>query len=298
MQFVALGSPKHQCLLRTSLNIVHRFLLAVLHLQSFKRKTTVKQVKDSLRNLMKPSGSHTYDRAYDDALQRIESQAAELKDLAIRSLSLLMCARHLLSPDELCHALSVDVITHEVFEEDAPDMEDVLKSCAGLVTVDHESNCVRLVHSSTQEYLDRNQAKKLPNALLYVADVCSIYYERKPRRIFGGPFYKYAQNNWWHHREAAETEESAKKLHTDQISGAVFEPSAEASPSLPLAPDMARFWKLLLSKSSLMEVIGDCCRKGDGGLLEYFLDLSQYQKSYSITPFFEIAIRSRQHHIV
>ncbi|KAL2282354.1 hypothetical protein FJTKL_10963 [Diaporthe vaccinii] len=85
------------------------FLLAVLHLESLKRKTTVKQVKDALQNMTEPSGSHAYDRAYDDALQRIESEADELRDLAKKALSILMCARRLLSPDELCHALSVDV---------------------------------------------------------------------------------------------------------------------------------------------------------------------------------------------
>lgn len=281
-----------------SLKLFRRFLLAVLHLESLKRKTTVKQVKDALQNMTEPSGSHAYDRAYDDAFQRIESQADELRDLAKKALSILMCARRLLSPDELCHALSVDVTKEEADEDNVPDIEDVLKSCAGLVTVDHESDCVRLVHNSTQEYMDRNRVSKFPDALKYVEAVCLVYYNVKSKSNPGGPFYEYSEDNRWYHGKLAEQDrEFRKKLVGNRKSDRLVSPE-KPNFSLSMATGMERFWQQAAMKTTLQSVIQKGCETGDLDLLESFLDTSQYEKSNDVAPLLQIALEAHQHRIV
>ncbi|KAI7778806.1 hypothetical protein LA080_001587 [Diaporthe eres] len=229
------------------------FLLAVLHLESLKRKTTVKQVKDALQNMTEPSGSHAYDRAYDDALQRIESEADELRDLAKK-------------------ALKAD-------EDNVPDIEDVLKSCAGLVTVDHESDCVRLVHNSTQEYMDRNRVSKIPDALECVEAVCLVYYNVKSKSNPGGPFYEYSEDNRWYHGKLAEQDrEFRKKLVGKRKSDRLVSPE-KSNFLLSMATGMERFWQQAAMKTTLQLVIQKGCETGDLDLLESFLDTSQYEKS-------------------
>ena len=50
----------------------HRFLLAQLHLESLKRETTPKGIREALKRL--PTGSGAYDKSYEDAMMRIEVQ--------------------------------------------------------------------------------------------------------------------------------------------------------------------------------------------------------------------------------
>ena len=43
-------------------------------------------------------------------------------------------------------------------EDNLPEIEDMVSVCAGLVTIDEESNVIRLVHYITQEYFKRTQS--------------------------------------------------------------------------------------------------------------------------------------------
>jgi hypothetical protein len=45
----------------------------------------------------------------------------------------------------------------ELDEENLPEIEDMVSVCAGLVTVYEESNIVRLIYYTTQEYFERTQ---------------------------------------------------------------------------------------------------------------------------------------------
>jgi hypothetical protein len=47
--------------------------------------------------------------------------------------------------------------------------------CAGLVTVDEESNIIRLVHYTTQECFERTQNDWFPNAETDVTIICVTY---------------------------------------------------------------------------------------------------------------------------
>jgi hypothetical protein len=47
----------------------------------------------------------------------------------------------------------------ELDETNLPEIEDMISVCADLVTVDGESNIIRLVHYTTQEFFERTWKK-------------------------------------------------------------------------------------------------------------------------------------------
>ena len=92
-------------------------------------------------------------------MERIEAQDADSRELAEHVLMWIICAKRHLIIVELQHALAVEVGEPELDEENLPQIEDMVSVCAGLVTVDEESNIIRLVHYTTQEYFEQTQGK-------------------------------------------------------------------------------------------------------------------------------------------
>jgi hypothetical protein len=56
-----------------------------------------------------------------------------------------------------------------------PQIEDMVSVYAGLVTVDEESNIIRLVRYNTQKYFERTQRKWFPNAEIDITAICVTY---------------------------------------------------------------------------------------------------------------------------
>ncbi|KPM40550.1 hypothetical protein AK830_g6003 [Neonectria ditissima] len=92
------------------------FLLAQLHLNSLMGKISVNGIRTALTKL--PSGSGAYHEAYESAMERIEHQVEEQRDLAKRVLSWITCARRQLIQSELEHALTVKPGKSELDEDD------------------------------------------------------------------------------------------------------------------------------------------------------------------------------------
>jgi len=121
------------------------------------------------------TGSDAYDSAYDSAVKRINGQVSDQAELAKQALAFLTCARRPLSTEELREALAVEIGEPDMDQENYPDIEDVLASCLGLVTVDEDSGIIRLVHYTTQEYLQRTLDRWFPNAQAMIASTCISY---------------------------------------------------------------------------------------------------------------------------
>ena len=85
-------------------------------------------------------------------MERIEGQVIHQNELAKQVLSWITCAKRPLTTAELQHALAVEVDEAELDEENVPQIEDMVSVCAGLVTIDEESDIIRLVHYTTQDY--------------------------------------------------------------------------------------------------------------------------------------------------
>jgi hypothetical protein len=173
-------------------------------------------VRSTINKISK--GINALDKAYDEAIKRIEGQLPEHSALAKRVLSWITYARRDLTAQELCHALALwtdeeesdqgeeeldqgeeeldqgeeelhqgeeeldqgeeelDQGEEEELDQDnIPDIGTIVSVCAGLVTVDGESNIIRLVHLTTQRYLVRTREKWGPTAQHKIASTCLTY---------------------------------------------------------------------------------------------------------------------------
>ncbi|KAF1363101.1 ankyrin repeat protein, partial [Lizonia empirigonia] len=137
-------------------------------------------VVSTLNNLSKGSGA--LDDAYGEAIVRIDGQLHDDCVLAKNVLSWISYAQRTLTTGELCHALAVGVAEEELDLDNIPDVEDILSVCAGLVTVDEESQVIRLVHYTTQHYLEGIREKWNPDAQQDIASTCLTYLRFGPFR--------------------------------------------------------------------------------------------------------------------
>lgn len=211
---------------------MHRFLLAQLHLDSLVGKKSPKAIEKALETFRK--GTDAYDRAYDDAMARIEGQLDDETALAKQTLSWITCAKVPLSTTELQYAIAVEVDEAELDQDNMSEMEDILAVCAGLVTVDEDSGIVRLVHYTTQEYFLRTWKHWFPHAQVDIMDTCSTFLsfdafrsgpchteEELRDRLASYPLYRYAARYWGDHAREAKT---ASRVLLDLLgSGAQFE---------------------------------------------------------------------------
>ncbi|RYP05136.1 hypothetical protein DL764_004021 [Monosporascus ibericus] len=191
-----------------------KFLLAHLHMNSLMGKVSIKAIRTALTEL--PTGSGAYDQAYEDAMNRIEDQVTDQKDLAKRVLSWVICARRPLEKSELQHALAVENGKSKLDKDNIPQI--MVAVCAGLVTVDEESNIIRLVHYTTQEYFERTRKRWFRDAETDITTTCVTYLSFSvfetgfcqtdsefEERLESNPLYDYAARNWGHHARSSST---------------------------------------------------------------------------------------------
>ena len=142
-------------------------------MDSLRDKTSIKSVKKALETL--PEGVSGLDLAYSGALQRVESQRDGFKLQAKRLLGWVTYSKRLMTVTEAQHALAIEPDTPDLDEENLSDLDEIVGFCAGLVIIDEETQIIRLIHYTTQEYLTRNGDKILPSAQQDIAVSCLTY---------------------------------------------------------------------------------------------------------------------------
>ncbi|KAI9783788.1 MAG: hypothetical protein M1839_003124 [Geoglossum umbratile] len=197
------------------------FLLAQLHMDSLVEKLSLGEVHNALDGLPKE-----LDKAYDDALKRIEGQREYEVRVAKIVLRWLSFAVRPLTVQEIQCALAVEQRYLQAVEQQdinivhnwKPDVdflsnEDILLSlCAGLVIIDRESNIIRLVHYTTQAYFERCRDQRFPDGQKIIAMTCVIYIsmntfaegycptdEILETRLQQNALFSYAAQNWGIH---------------------------------------------------------------------------------------------------
>lgn len=160
------------------------FLLARLYLSQLDDKTTIKDVKKALRyfeaqgkkaGVSEAANLEILSQAYDQTMERIQMQRPGFRLLAEKALLWIVSARRPLKVMELLQALGIDE-DELVFDDDnIPQLEDVVSACAGLVIVDKDSEVVRLVHYTTQEYFEQRRDSWLPDAEWRISRACILY---------------------------------------------------------------------------------------------------------------------------
>ena len=149
---------------------------------------------------------------YEEDIKRIEEQPEEDSQLAKRALSYLFCAKRPLNVEELRHALAVEVEDTELDQTAFPETETLLNVSAGLISIDPNSNIIRLVHYTLQEYLENNRGTLVPDSEVEMARTCLTYLsfdvfgsgpcidgEALDQRLQAYQFLEYASHNWGHH---------------------------------------------------------------------------------------------------
>ncbi|KAI9773768.1 MAG: hypothetical protein M1839_002001 [Geoglossum umbratile] len=183
------------------------FLLARLHMDSLEREDNRRDVYRALLCLPKE-----LDTTYSEAMQRIRSQDDRKVRRATQVLSWISYAVRQLTVKEIQYALAIEPSDRVMDEEALPDIGALISVCAGLVTIDQNSNVIRLVHYTAQEYLERTRMGHFPTAQLNIAGTCLTYLsfdtfaggycsndEEMEKRLQENTFLQYAASCWGYH---------------------------------------------------------------------------------------------------
>ncbi|KAJ6496842.1 ankyrin repeat-containing domain protein [Mycena vulgaris] len=146
------------------------FLLARLHIESLATENTIKAVRETLQQL--PTN---LDQTYDEAMARINVQQEADRKLGLLTLTWVANAKRLLSVSELQEALAIENDSTFLDLDNLLDISTIISVCAGLIVVDETLSVVRLVHYTTQTYLDSIQSDQFPLAQTKIVSTCLTY---------------------------------------------------------------------------------------------------------------------------
>ncbi|KAJ6520685.1 ankyrin repeat domain-containing protein, partial [Mycena vulgaris] len=176
------------------------FLLPKLHIEALASKNTVKAVRQALQHL--PTDLQ---QTYDDAIERIKLQREEDRELGLLALTWVANAKRPLLVSELREALAIEEDSTFLDPDNLLDISTILSVCAGLIIVDETLSVVRLIHYTTQGYLDNIQSDQFPLAQTKIVSTCLTYLSFKEfatlpeswgaqrKMILKHPFLDYAQ---------------------------------------------------------------------------------------------------------
>ena len=149
---------------------MQQFLLAQLHIDSLAKKPHRRAVRTALESLPRE-----LDKTYEEAMGRISSQYVDDVEVAYDVLSWIVYSNRPLHIEEVQHALAVAPELTDFDDEALIDEELLTSVCMGLVTVDRDSKIIRLIHHTTQEYLERKGLQYFPNAQKHITATCLNY---------------------------------------------------------------------------------------------------------------------------
>ncbi|KAJ7598909.1 ankyrin repeat-containing domain protein [Mycena floridula] len=161
---------KQEIIDRVSETASGMFLLARLHMDSLASKSSRKLLRLALNTLPKEIND-----SYDETMTRIAAQGEEDRELAHQVFSWLAYCQRPLTVQELQHALAVSTDTTEMDLDAIVDLDILTSVCAGLVVIDDDSNIIRLVHYTTQEYFELKRTLLFPDAQTNIAIACISY---------------------------------------------------------------------------------------------------------------------------
>ncbi|KAL4942968.1 hypothetical protein BDV06DRAFT_221659 [Aspergillus oleicola] len=181
------------------------FLLAHLYMGSLQGKHTKKAIHQELNQM--GTGHAGLIQAYNAALQRVKN------GLSKNLLSWVICAKRLLTVNELLHALAIEPRTSRLDTANICDIQEVVSGCAGLVVLHGLTQNVRLVHNTAKEYFQQDASKHFPGAETQIAISCLTYLSfdafkagmcsrgALETRLQEYPLFSYASQHWAHHAE-------------------------------------------------------------------------------------------------
>ena len=129
-----------------------------------------------------------------------------------------------LGPDELSHALTIELGSKNFNPANAPSISTLVSCCQGLITVDKEASTVRLIHFTLKEYLSAHpDIFSRPHST--IAEICLTYLNSQQVKDFpansypdtrDAPFLEYCSVHWGVHAKR-ELSDCAKSLSLELL---------------------------------------------------------------------------------
>jgi len=183
---------------------ISRFLLVSLNVDAILKETTIHRRRQKLSTMTDGLGLGD---AYGSTLNRIKGQGGEKAKLGMAALIWISHSERPLKPDELCHALAVEIGSANLNTDNVPSVGTLLFCCQGLVVVDKKSSIVRLIHFTLQEYL-RAHPELFCTAHSTIAETCLSYMNSQQVKALSAsptpdlrstPFLEYSSVYWGTH---------------------------------------------------------------------------------------------------
>lgn len=223
---------------------MQRFLQARLHLDSLFTKTDLRKFKAALNSL--PEG---LDETYDEVMSRTLAQHPDYIALARKVIYWVFYAVRPLTLKEIQHALAVEPDDTFLDEDSIVDEELLISVCTGIITVQHESDVVGLVHYTAQQYLERKAVEYFPEAQDEILRTCLTYlsfkeFDKGPcrkvkkleARLKSWPLLRYAAQHWAEHasfkKSAFQNSNLLQGLANKFSSGRADDPLTHQNPNI------------------------------------------------------------------
>ncbi|KAL4782158.1 hypothetical protein BJX76DRAFT_369374 [Aspergillus varians] len=146
------------------------FLHAQFHMEYLALKHNIRDLREALQNLPRTSKE-----IYDNALERVHSQNSGTVKLAEKTILCVVGAVRPLRVQEIQHALAVREGDQDIDDDALTAPNYLLTICAGLLTIDEESNIIRLVHYTAQEYLKDIKYNHFADTQTEITSICLRY---------------------------------------------------------------------------------------------------------------------------
>ena len=190
------------------------FLMAALQIEYIAQADTRRKLLRSLEQL--PA---SLDDLYAENMRRIDEKRPIKRSFAYETLFWVSHSRRPLTVVELQCALGLE-LGDTSFDPESISLEsDILDACGALLTVERESNAVRLVHYSAQEYFEKTSNVHFPGFHALITLKCltclslrdleagpCITDEELERRLEETPLLEYAAKHWGSHMKHDQVE--------------------------------------------------------------------------------------------
>ena len=132
------------------INIVSRFLLSSLSIETILQEVTLHRRREKLRAIR---DNLDLGDAYRETLGRIKAQGGGKAKLGIAVLMWITHSRRALQVDEIRHAIAIQTGSNGLDSDDIPAISTLLGCCEGLATIDEGTSEIRLTHPTIQKCL-------------------------------------------------------------------------------------------------------------------------------------------------
>ncbi|KAH6959448.1 hypothetical protein DER45DRAFT_260232 [Fusarium avenaceum] len=184
------------------------FLMARYHMDLILGQDSIRRVRQALISL-----PHDLNSAYAGILERIYSQEPHKSHRSRQLIAWVLLSTSPLSIEGTRCALSVEPGDRSLDQDGLPDLDALLLTCSGIISINTESQCVGFVHQTIAEYLMQAPPVPMPTAHLNIARTCITYLlfdtfsggrcltdTDLDARLSQNLFFLYSAQNWGKHQ--------------------------------------------------------------------------------------------------